>query len=124
VQFVEDGTAVGRYGKSLSSIVWPDGSRRHVAVEQFTPFSGPPRIAIRVGGPEIHHKCEVHFGMNELLEAEIFAKKCVIVLAAAHLETMRLRTPKKLHHHAFFARAKALYDKEVSSGTLASIRTL
>lgn len=98
-------------GEELRSAVWPPDGRsrkkRFVGTSLFYPFSGPAQIAVRVGGPELADRpLEVHFDLDEVEDAELFANKCLIVLAQAHVdEAMMTRD-------TFYDRALQLYIKD------------
>lgn len=105
-----EGTQLGRMGKQMLSVVWPTAAIRFVELSAVYPHSGERLLVVRATAPEIRGPFEVHFPLQETKQADMFARKCLIVLASWQL-TGEIGSNRK-----FFARAKELYDAQLPNG--------
>jgi hypothetical protein len=122
--------AVGRHGDDLMNVVFPTPEVRFVAAQRFHPFSGEPKIAIRVVAPELRERpnakvflpskrpkdqpygMEVHFAQQDYQTAELFANKCLIVLAKCVIED------EQLTRDAFYNQACTLVANDLHKGRM------
>lgn len=126
--FVRFSEALGRPGSDLMNVVWPTPEVRYVACQRFHPYSGEPKVAVRVMGPEIRerpnaklvlpvaksrpYELEVHFEQRDVKTAELFANKCLVVMSVLQVEGAQIT------REDFYNRACQLLANDIHKGLM------